>query len=316
MIMQNDKNKLIYKVLQNYYERGLTQQEIAVKYGISRIKVSRMISKALAEKIVQIRINLPDDPSSDIEHELEEKFGLKEAIVIDVTPKNILNELGEAVAAYLPARLQGNESIGITWGRSILAVVNSMAAMELPDIKIIQMLGGLGNPDSETHGTDLAVRLAQLFRGRARLLNSPGIVGSKEIRDALMDNLQVSRTLKLAGDIDIALVGIGSLKEDALIVEQSKIISKAETKRLLDKGTVGDVGLRFFDREGNIVEDEINERVIGLTHQQIKKIARVIGVAGGEKKHQSILAAIKAKLINVLITDEQTARFLIKEPNV
>lgn len=311
--MQDEKKKLIYKVLQNYYERGLTQQEIAVKYGISRIKVSRLIRKALADKIVQIKINVPDDPASGLEQRLEEIYGLKEAVVIPAKPKNILEDLGQAVAGYLLLRLQGKESIGITWGRSLLAAVNALTPVEYADIRVVQMLGGLGNPGSETHGTDLAIRMAQLFKSKARLLNSPGIVTSKEIRDALMENLQVSETLKLAEEIDIALVGIGALKGDSLIVGQSSIITRAETSRLLDKGAVGDVGLRFFDITGNIVEDEINERVIGLTHQQIRKIPRVIGVAGGEKKHLPVLAAVRGRMVNILITDDHTAQFLIAQ---
>jgi DNA-binding transcriptional regulator LsrR (DeoR family) len=314
--MESDKNKLIYKVLQNYYERGLTQQEIAVKYGISRVKVSRMITKALFDKIVQIKIHIPDDPAGELEHRLEQIYGLKEAVVLPVTAENIFEQVGEALAGYLSSRLQGNELIGITWGRSLLAAVNALMPMNYPDIRIVQMLGGLGNPGADTHGTELAVRMAQTMKARARLLNSPGIVKSRELRDALMENFQVSDTLKLAEKIDIALVGIGTLKTDSLIVEQSSIITRSETERLLEKGAVGDVGLRFFNASGEIIDDEINERVIGLSPGQIKKIPRVLGVAGGEKKHLPILAALKGKLINVLITDIETAQFLIDEHSI
>jgi DNA-binding transcriptional regulator LsrR (DeoR family) len=307
----DNKNKLLYKILFNYFERGLTQQEIAVKYGISRIRVSRMISKALAEKIVQIKINAPADPGTETEHLLEELYGLKEAVVIDHTSGNLLDDLGEAVAGYLSLRIQGHETIGITWGRSILAAANALGDTEYPDIKIIQMLGGLGNPDSDTHGTELAIRIARQFNGKARLLNSPGILKSKLLRDALMEDLQVSDTLKLASKSDIALVGIGSLKSDALIVSQASIINHDETGRLLKKGAIGDVGLRFFDRNGLFIEDEINERVIGLTPEEIKKIPVVVGVAGGAGKHLQVLAALKGKWINVLITDHITAQYLI-----
>lgn len=307
------KDKLLYKVLHNYYERGLTQQEIAMKYGISRIKVSRMISKALADKIIQIKINAPADPNSEMEHRLEQLFGLKEAVIVQTDAKNIIDDLGEAAANYLLLRLQGSEAIGITWGRSILATATAMVSAELPGLKIIQMLGGLGSPESDTHGTELAIKIAQNFKAKARLLNSPGIVKSKQIHDALMEDIQVSDTLKLAERIDIALVGIGALKEDALIVEQASIVSQSETERLLQKGAVGDVGLRFFDQQGNYIDDEINNRVIGLSHEKIKSIPRVIGVAGGEGKHRAVLAALRGKWINVLITDEKTANFLIMD---
>ena len=311
--MRGKNNKLIHKVLHNYYERGLTQQEIALKYGISRIKVSRMLSKALTDKVVQIRINLPDDPANELEHQLEELYGLKEAIVIPCASNTLLDDLGEAVAHYLSVRLQGNESIGITWGRSILAAVNALSAMEYPDIRVVQMLGGLGSPDSDTHGTDLTIRMSQIFKAKARLLNSPGIVKTKELRDALMGDLQVSETFKLAEKIDMALVGIGVLKSNSLIVEQASIINQDETDRLMAKGAVGDVALRFFDKAGNYIDDEINQRVIGLDTEQIKNIPRIIGVAGGADKHLPVLAAVRGKWINVLITDDDTAQFLINE---
>ena len=310
--MIDPKDRLLYKVLKKYYEDGLTQQEIAAKYGISRIKVSRMISKALSNKIVQIKINKPDDSSGDMENSLEEIFGLQEAIVVKTSSGCTVDDLGEAAAEYLSRCLQGNETIGLTWGRALLASVNALTPADYPNIRIAQMLGGLGDPDSDTHGTDLAVRLAQLCKGKARLLNSPGIVRTREIRDSLMSELQISETLKLADKIDIALVGVGSLRGDALIVQQSRIISQEETDRLLGKGAVGDVGLRFFNDAGIPIDDEINERVIGLTYEQIKSIPRVIGVAGGESKQKSILAAIRSKLVNVLITDDQTAKYLIQ----
>ena len=95
------EDKLIYKVLRNYYEKGLTQQEVAEKYNISRIKVSRLIKKALNEKIVQIKINIPIDPTDELEQQIEEIFGIVEAIVVSVSPEKIIGGLGNAAASYV-----------------------------------------------------------------------------------------------------------------------------------------------------------------------------------------------------------------------
>lgn len=313
--MEKNKNSLLYKVIHNYYEKGLTQQKIAVKYGISRIKVSRIISKALDDKIVQIKINIHGDSSSELEQRLEEIYDLHEAVVVDVTSANIIEELGKAVANYLSLRIRGHETIGVTWGKSILAVVKAMPELNYPDVRIVQMLGGLGNTDSDIHGTELAVRMANIYKAKVRLLNSPGIVKSKEICTALIDNLQVSDTLKLAENATIALVGIGALTRNSLITQESKIITEEEFSRLIQKGAVGDVGLRFFDEFGNQIADEIEERVVGLTHEQIQKIPRTIGVAGGNEKQTAILAALRGKWINTLITDNKTAQFLVNVNN-
>ncbi len=309
--MKYQYNNLVLKVLHCYYEKGLTQQEIAGKFNISRIKVSRMISKAIADKIVQIKINIPAGSTSEIEKRLEESYGLSEAVVVNTSQVNLIAELGKAAAEYLMSRLQGNETIGITWGRFISASINALQPMNFPDVRIVQMLGGLGDPASDIHGTELVIRMAGILKAKARPLNSPGIVKSKEIRQALMENLQISDTLKLAEKATFAIMGIGTYDKSASLLTESSIISGEEIKRLVRKGAVGNICLRAFDEYGNPVPDEIDERVVGLTYDHIKKIPRIIGVAGGREKHQAILAAIRGKWLNTIITDDQTAGFLI-----
>jgi len=305
------EDKLIYKVLRNYYEKGLTQQEVARKYNISRIKVSRLIKKALNDKTVQIKINIPIDSTDKLEQQIEEFFGIEEAIVVPASSGNIIDELGQAAALYLPLHIQSHDIIGIAWGRFISASINELQAMNCPDVRVVQILGGLGDPASDIHGTDLVIRMAHVLKAKARPLHSPGIVKSKEIREALMESTQISETLKLAEKATFALVGIGTLHGSASLLRASDIISRDEINRLISKGAVGNISLRSYDEQGRLVTDEIDERVVGLTYDQIKKIPRIIGVAGGSEKHQAILAALRGKWINTLITDDQTARFLI-----
>jgi DNA-binding transcriptional regulator LsrR (DeoR family) len=310
--MNVTRNKLIYKVLRNYYEKGLTQQEIADKYNISRIKVSRLIRKALDDKIVQIRINIPIDATNKLEQKIEELYGIEDAIVVAVQSKDIIQELGEAVAAYLTMHIQSDDIIGITWGRFISASINAMPEMNYPNVRIVQILGGLGDPASNIHGTELAIRMARKLEAKARLLHSPGIVRSKEIRKALMENTQIFETLKLAENASFALVGIGTFNSSASLLRESEIITGEEVSRLIQKGGVGNISLRSFDEWGNQIPDEIDERVVGLTYNQIKRIPRIIGVAGGNEKHRAIMAALRGKWVNTLITDDQTAQFLIE----
>jgi DNA-binding transcriptional regulator LsrR (DeoR family) len=305
------EDKLIYKVLRNYYEKGLTQQEVAEKYNISRIKVSRLIKKALNEKIVQIKINIPIDPTDELEQQIEEIFGIEEAIVVSVSPEKIIGGLGNAAASYVSSHINNQDVIGVTWGRFISASINALQPMNCPDVRIVQMLGGLGDPASDIHGTELVIRMASILKAKARPLHSPGIVKSKEIRQALMENRQISDTLKLAEKATFAIFGIGTLDKSASLLTESSIMSGEEIKRLVRKGAVGNICLRSFDEHGNPVPDEIDERVVGLAVDQIRKIPRSIGVAGGAEKHQAILAALRGKWVNTIITDDQTARFLL-----
>ena len=198
----------------------------------------------------------------------------------------------------------------MTWGTTLLAVVNALPTQNWPDLKVVQMLGGLGQPEADVYGADLVHRTAGAWRARPRLLPAPGIVASKLVRDALLADPQISDTLALGAQADVALVGIGRLALDSVVM-QAGILSPEELGQLRARGAVGDIALRFFDLDGQPVEHDIYERVIGLDLDQIRSIPRVIGVAGGEGKLDVIRAALHGGLIHVLVTDEATAACLL-----
>ncbi len=313
-----DNERIIYKVVRAYYEDGLTQQEIGNKYGISRMKVSRMLSRALKDKIVQIKINAPAETYHDLEHQIEAKYGLKEVVVVDTgtdEQNEVIASIGMAAAIYLNANLQGNEIIGLTWGKALLSMVNAVSPDHFPDLQVVQMLGGLGEPEAGFHGADLTRRMAEKFSTKPRLIHAPGIVRSKDICLELINDIQVRNTLQLAARVDIAVVGIGLFGPGSPILKSDNILSKEDKNLLLSKDVVGDISFRFFDAQGQYVTSEIDERIVGLSIDQIKRIPRIIGIAGGKDKIKIIKAALTGNLIHVLITDNQTAEKLAIENN-
>lgn len=299
----------MYRLAVAYYEDGLTQQEIANKFGISRIMVSRLLKRAIQEKMVEIKIHPPEDHDTQLEQDLEKLYGLDEVILVDCKSTNdltVLEEIGQGASGWLYDRLDGKETIALSWGKTLLAMVNAMPQANYPEIKIVQMIGGLGEPGADIHGADLTRRLAQTFNGRPRILSSPGIVKSKEICDGLKEDLQIAETLQLAANADIALVGIGSFTPGSNIYDAKTILNDHDKNFLLQKKAIGDISLRFYDEAGQMIEDGLNERIVGLDAVQIRKIPRRIGVSGGTGKFLTILAACRTQLINVLITDRNT----------
>lgn len=312
------QDRLKYKIATAYYEKRLTQQEIANKYGVSRIKVSRLLSKAVQDGIVQIKIMVPEEQFTGLEHQLEEKYGLSEVIVVDVKSESegdILDFIGKAAADYLISSLEGNEIVGVTWGRTFLQVVNHLSVQNFPDLKVVQMLGGLGEPAAEYHGTDLTRRMAQMFNSRPVLIHSPGILKSKALCDELKQDIQVKNALDLSSEADLAVVGIGLFSAGNSLLKSSPILSEEDKKVLIQSGAIGDISLRFFNQNGEFINTELDERVMGITAKDFVKIPRIVGVAGGKEKYNVIKAAIKGKLINVLITDKFIAQKLANEPN-
>jgi DNA-binding transcriptional regulator LsrR (DeoR family) len=199
----------------------------------------------------------------------------------------------------------------LSWGTTLHAVIEALPVMNWPDLTVVQLLGGLGRPEAEVHGTDLARRMAQAFNAKLRLIPAPGVVSSKLVRDALMEDPQISGTLALGEQADVALLGIGIPLEGS-VVAQSDILSREEIVQFMNDGAVGDIALRFFDRNGRPMEHEVNDRTIGLSLHQLQKIPRRIGVAGGDGKFDVIRGALLGKHINVLVTDDRTAIHLLE----
>ena len=315
MTVDSNSRKLLYKLAVSYYEDGLTQKQIGKRFGISRIKVSRLLRQARDQKLVQIVVTPIDDVHSSLERAIESRYGIDEVVTVtpaDHSRPDIGRALGPLVAESLMRSIQGKEVIAITWGSTLNAVVDSLPVANWPDLRIIQALGGLSSPDAEINGSDLVRRMAQSFGARPLLLSSPGFVTNRAVRDALLLDTHISKMLSIAAKADIAVVGIGVLTPDS-VVRQNNILNDAEIDRLKAKGVAGDIGMRFFDRQGESIDDEINDRAIGLDLEQYKKIRRVIGVAGGVEKVEAIRAALRGHLIDVLITDEQTGIRLLED---
>jgi DNA-binding transcriptional regulator LsrR (DeoR family) len=306
---------LLYKISRAYYVDNLTQKQIGKRYGLSRIKVSRLLQKARNLNVVQIIITPLDGERVELEHEVASRYGIDE--VLSVVPENYSKEaiakaLGPTAAEAWVRAMQGDEIVAITWGSTLLAVINNLPIKNWPEVRVVQCLGGLSPPDTDYNAAEQSRKIAQKFAAKPYLLPSPGIVANRSVREALMADPQVSKVLSLAARADIAVVGIGVMTPDSLIVEND-IFNPQEVERLKQKGAIGDIGLQVFDRDGQRIQDAVHERIVGLDLEQIRKISRVIGVAGGAEKFEAIRAAVRGNLIDVLVTDDRTAQRLLRE---
>ena len=309
--------RLIFKACKLYYEQNLTQLEISKRLSISRPKVSRLLKQAEEVGIVKISIIPRPGFHTDLEDALETKFRLREAVVVEVSNYEsqvaVSKEVGAAAASYFLRAVEDPLVIGISWGTTLQAMVDSISQQNLNKSHLVQLIGGLGNPESEAHATYILRRLVSQINSRLSILNVPGIVDKAAVKSAVLSDSHVREAFKLFGKIDIAFVGIGVPTPDSVVMRDGTILTQNELDMLLSKGAVGDICLRFFNAEGQPVYSEIDERVIGITLDEIKKIKTVVGVTGGPQKANAIRSALNGKLINVLITDHVNARKLIEE---
>ena len=173
--------------------------------------------------------------------------------------------------------------------------------------------GGLIDSQNDVHAGDLCRRLSGALGAQVMLLHAPGVAGSKAARDVFYRDSSVLQVLTAAQKASLAFVGIGAPRKDSLLVREGNIVSWGQLTQMMDRGAVGDISLRYFSAEGTPIGSDLDERVIGLTLEQLRKIQCIVGVAGGAAKRKAIQGALAGKLINVLITDHVTARHLVDD---
>lgn len=313
-----DELRMIARVARMYYELDKRQSIIAEQLGLSQATVSRLLNRSKEEGIIRISLNMPPGVYTELEEALVMKFNLRDAIVVDSLDDNenmIQRDLGAAAAYYLESAIRPNEVIGISsWSATLLALVDALHSLSRKTgIKVVQILGGVGNPAVEAHATRLTSRMAQLVNGDAVYLPVPGVLASEAARDILMADAVTRQATKLFNHVTTALVGIGAIDPSPLLAQSGNIFSSNELGLLRQQGAVGDVLMRFFDIDGKSVNTGLEKRVISMDLQQLSKVNRAIGVAGGSRKYAGILGALRGHWVNILITDRFTADRLVKE---
>jgi DNA-binding transcriptional regulator LsrR (DeoR family) len=308
--------RLITKVASLYYEHEMRQSDIAAQLDLSQAGVSRLLKRAQEENIVRITVNAPQGSYTELEAQLETHYGLKEVVIVESSDDDaqLLRNLGTAAAFYLETTLKRDEVIGISsWSETLLAMTNALHPLGSSyRTKVVQILGGIGNPSAEVHATQLAKRLASLVHGEVTMLPAPGIVGSSETRNVLLSDAFVAQAVAMFDKVTLALVGIGSLNPSRLLASSGNVFTKQELEKLRAQGWVGDICLRFFNESGKPVATSLSNRVIGMSLEQLKKVPRTVGIAGGKRKFAAIKGALEGKWIHVLITDHLTAERLVK----
>lgn len=319
--MDYDHKRLLIKAARLYYEQDMTQAEISDQLRLSRQKIQRILNQAREEGIVSITIHPIMEVFPDLEKALEEQFNLSEALVVETSDPNnqntIAREVGAGAAEYLWRILRPGDRIVMSWGNSLLGMVNALMSKphgQVKNLQVIQGLGGLGNPNVAIHGAELVRRTARALGAQPLLFPAPAIAASDTVRDAIYADPFVAHTLEVARSANVAFVGIGASDSDTIAVPDLwRFLPRSVFPNLLKKGAVGSINLRYFDKSGELVPSEINERIVGLTLDELKKIPRVVGVAGGSAKHKAVRAALEARLINVLVTDHLTAKAMFSK---
>lgn len=307
------RNKEMVKASYYYYKKGLTQSEIAEKMGMSRQRVNRILKSALEENVVNITIANMDESNVEIESKLEDKFNLKRSIVVSaIDDKDIIPNLGIAGAEYLEEVLKKGDIIGVTWGETLSEVAKRLRPNTDLNVSSVQLLGGTDISFFKNLSPDEITRLiAKKLGGESHLLYAPVIVETKEIKEAIVSDYNFKSSFEYMEKCNVIIAGIGGLNQITKIYKDNRF-NKELIDYLISEGCIGDIGFRFFDKEGEAIEQKYDERTIGFNILKRRSKALVIGIAGGKTKFDAIVGALKGRYIDVLITDSEIAEKLIQ----
>jgi deoxyribonucleoside regulator len=315
--VKNERLRLMVKVCQLYYQEGLNQQSIAKRYGISRSQVSRMISAAKSEGIVEITIRNPFSDEFALEKELLERFNLSDVIVVDTTEtENGMADilLSQAGAAFLETVFKDDDVIGVMAGKSITALAKELKDPQKKNLQFVPLIGGWGSVGADWHANSNVSLMARNVKGRHWLLNAPAIVSSIDTRQKLIAEPDIEKVLNLSRRANIAVIGIGEISESATFV-QSTNLNDEELSKIKSEGVVASICTSFINQNGDETAKELSDRMIGLRGDELKNIPQVIAIARGDVKVKAIHASLKGNWLDVLITDMDTAKQILEIEN-
>ncbi|OQM73769.1 sugar-binding transcriptional regulator [Manganibacter manganicus] len=295
-----------------YYVAGNTQDQIATTLGISRQTAQRLVSLAVSEGLIKVRVDHPIANCLDLAARLKLRFALDliEVVPSDPTSNSTTIGIAEAAAAEIERRLRSPEPIvlGIGTGRTLKAAIEQLPPMECPQHKVVSLTGNI-SPDGSAAYYNVIFTMADRIKARSFPMPLPVLASSPREREMLLGQPMIQPTLDLAARADITFVGIGDLGPSAPLYEDG-FLSEADLKALQKAGAVAEILGWAFDREGRMIEGLTNDRVSSAPLPSREK-SLVVALAMGERKLPGILAAINRRLVNGLITDERTAAGLL-----
>jgi DNA-binding transcriptional regulator LsrR (DeoR family) len=295
-----------------YYIAGNTQDQIAAKLGVSRQSAQRLVSLAVSEGLIKVRLDHPIGNCLELGARLTARYALDfvEVVPSDRSSNSTTLGIAEAVAGEIERRLRQPEPLvlAIGTGRTLKAAVDQLSPIDCPQHKVLSLTGNIA-PDGSAAFYNVIFSLADKINARSFPMPLPVIVTSPEEREMLHGQPMVKPTLALAAQADVTFVGIGDLGPNAPLYEDG-FITEAELKALQKAGAVGEIVGWAFDREGRLVEGLTNDRVASAELPSRER-SLVIAAAMGEAKLPGIRAALTRRLVNGLVTDERTAEALL-----
>ena len=296
-----------------YYVAGKTQNEIADIIGVSRQAAQRLVALASEQQIVTVSISHPIADCMDLAFRLQKRFGLAECHVVpsggldeDSVSRMIAVSCAEVMAQYL--RQEEPQIVAVGSGRMLRSSIDALPELDRPQHVCVSLIGAIASDGSCTR-YDVPLRMAEKTQGKYFILPAPMFADSKEDGELWRSHRLYRAVIDKSEQADVAFIGIGQVNENCPLCEDG-FISAEQLAMLQQANVVAEVLGHFLADDGSRVDCELNPRLTsGLLQPQTHK--NIIAFAGGKEKHRAIRAVLNGSWISGLVTDEDTANYLL-----
>lgn len=316
MLDELQRRTRLAQVAELYYVSGFTQSEIAKRFDVSNMQISRLLREAQQLGIVEFKINHPLSLDVELGKELQDKFGLKGVQAVrNSQSSHGISEVARSGAYYLLSILRPGTTFAVPWSSTLALLAQALPYQPIEDLKVVQMLGALSLTADRFNPYDAFNQIGTQLDAEMHPLHAPTLLSTKHARDALVADPAVKSVLDMARNATYAIYGIGTANVDSTFYRMG-YLSRSELESLREHGAVGDILGWFFDIEGQLLSWTYRDNLVGLQPAELQKIPTVVAVAAGPAKAEPIRGALNGRYLTHLVTDTETAVTLMKSQSV
>ena len=309
-----NRDDLLVKIAILYYDAEMTQKQIAEELNMSRATVNSLLKEARERGIVSITIRQSTMSTVEQAKFIENKYNIQTVLITEANGSiaERKREVGRLAAEFIEEKLGSINSLGLGWGTTMYEFVQAASFLNIPNLDIVPLIGGIGIQDIKYHSNHLAFQLAEKYQCKVNYFYAPAIAENQRVYESFSETEFVKLIIEKAKNVDLALIGIGNPIESSTY-RRLGYISEAERGEISNHGAVGDILGNFFDQHGNKVNTSVSDRMIGVSLNDLELMNRTFLFGVGKEKIPSFKALLNKGFVDYIAIDKEIADALSKD---
>jgi len=303
-LSDDEELELALQVAEAYYLRDESKVAIADRLHITRFQAARLLTLAREAGMVHIEVRAPGGIDRELSALVQAKLGVARALVItSLAGASPLDDIGFTLARTVADVVEPGDIVGLTWSRATIAMTQQLS--HLQPCSLVQLGGHVEGVTGMPGTVEIVQRAAQVSGGRSFPIYAPLVVQDGHTAQSLRTQPTIASAIELFAQLDVAVVSVGAWMSSGSTIYDT--VPESLRRSATDMGVVGEIGGRLFDRAGQPVPDLIDDRIIGISLEELRQVPEVIATSYGAYRAVATIAAARAGLIKTLIADRSLA---------